>query len=957
MLKKSQIEKAIQNNENRPIPNGWINKNESAVKILFTLIVILLCSFYLLFEWNRYQKIVSTEAIILAESVESLLDPVHITALSGKKQDLEYSEYNKLKTSLKDLVAIANPIRFVYLMEEREGNLIILIDSESPDSPNYSPPGQVFEEATEIDFKPFRTGKTVLTKPTTDRWGNWISALVPIKDPQNQNVIAVLGIDYSASDWYAKIRKYMIPDFVVVVCILILSFALLHVWKQRRQLKTLSKKLAYDEAMFHSIFDQAPIGIAILSDKSHAIQTEFGDININPMYEKILGRTSLELQSLSWPEITYPDDLQTDMEKFDRFKKGEIDSYSMEKRFIRGDGSIVWVNMTISPFLGLHTRDAMHFCLIEDISIRKQIETELRENERSKTILLSHLPGMAYRCRFDHEWTMLFVSAGCLKLTGYQPTSLINNQDISFYELIVPEYRELLRIEIERVLAQKSSFKFEYEIMTANGERKWVIELGEGVFSQSGDVEALEGIIIDISDRKQLEQTLLYRNEHDRWTGLYNRNKLENKLINDFHEAKVGNSALIGICLSDIELITAIYGFHYTQNLIKKIAITLSRFCSDTCSLYNTFWDRFTYYLEDCQDTDALNVFCKKISAELESLLKPERIRGGIGILVIDQDEKKDPDLLLKKLLIASETARDKEKKNFSVRFYDENIEKNILRKEDIKRELDLLSGDKQDDSLFLQFQPILNLYDNRIGGFEALSRIKSKKLGLISPMEFVPIAEETKFIIPIGWKIFRQSFQFLNQLIEAGFSDIVVSVNVSVIQLLSDNFVVDLLKIMQEMGINPKNTGIEITESVFASDYTEINQIFQILRDIGIHIAIDDFGTGYSSFARELELFVNCLKIDKFFIDKLLKVNPDQTVICDIISMAHKMGHCTIAEGVEDERQLQFLKNSGCDRVQGYLIAKPLHPKDALDFIRNYAANGIMDEKPTSEITLRTMD
>ena len=127
------------------------------------------------------------------------------------------------------------------------------------------------------------------------------------------------------------------------------------------------------------------------------------------------------------------------------------------------------------------------------------------ESERSKSVLLSHLPGLAYRCNYDKEWTMQFVSAGCFDLTGYKSESLLYNRDISFNDLIVPEYRETLRKEWKRILRDRNSFNHEYEIITSSGERKWVLEMGEGVFN-NGKVVALEGIIIDITRRKNIEK-------------------------------------------------------------------------------------------------------------------------------------------------------------------------------------------------------------------------------------------------------------------------------------------------------------------------------------------------------------------------------------------------------------------------------------------------------------------
>ena len=137
-------------------------------------------------------------------------------------------------------------------------------------------------------------------------------------------------------------------------------------------------------------------------------------------------------------------------------------------------------------------------------------------------------------------------------------------------------------------------------------------------------------------------------------------------------------------------------------------------------------------------------------------------------------------------------------------------------------------------------------------------------------------------------------------------------------------------------MQVNPRNIGIEITESVFISDYKHINNIIWKLKDAGLHIAIDDFGTGYSSLAREKEFSVDCLKIDKYFIDKLLDTDLSEAITSDIISMSHKLGHCTIAEGVETESQLQYLKEHNCDRIQGYLFSKPLDEEDALEFLKS---------------------
>jgi len=243
-------------------------------------------------------------------------------------------------------------------------------------------------------------------------------------------------------------------------------------------------------------------------------------------------------------------------------------------------------------------------------------------------------------------------------------------------------------------------------------------------------------------------------------------------------------------------------------------------------------------------------------------------------------------------------------------------------------------------DELFLQYQPIINLRTGSIFGFEALARLRTEKLGLVSPLEFIPIAEKTKLILSIGEKVIIEAFRFLNKLKECGYDGIGVSINISVIQLLKPDFISRLFELMSGMQINPKNISIEITESVFVSDFDNINNVIKELRKAGFHIAIDDFGTGYSSLAREKELKADCMKIDKHFVDDLLNEDLKKAITSDIISMAHKLGHYTIAEGVEHDIQLRYLIEHNCDKIQGYLISKPLDEKEALEFLKKHDKN-----------------
>lgn len=696
----------------------------------------------------------------------------------------------------------------------------------------------------------------------------------------------------------------------------------------------LEHKLDEQIQTFDLIFSQAPIGIAISQELKYSKKPV---LRINSMFERITGRTKEELERLGWEKITHPDDLKEDIEKFRKLRKGEISMYAMDKRYIRPDGSIVWVHMVVAPLIVSKDQIFEHICLIEDITERKEVEKALRESERSKSVFLSHLPGLAYRRSYDHNWTMQFVSEGCYNLTGYPPESFLNNRDLSYNDIISPEYRENLLNKWKKAIDEKKPFKYEYEIITATGQRKWVLELGQGVYNGHGEAEALEGIILDISDRKTVENALKYNNEHVRWTGLYNRDYLIALLEHDLKAQKNSKKALIGIDLSAAQLLTIKYGFQYMQDLLKKTAEALNKFCTGNRLLFHILENRFVFYVHDYKDRKELVNFGNAIAETLESLYVTDRINGGIGIVEIGQDnEETDPELIMRRLLIASEKSVSLYEKDYVICFYDEELEAAVKREIDIEDALNSIAmGGSAKDELFLQYQPILDLKTGRICGFEALSRIKTEKLGIVPPSEFIPIAEKTKLIIPIGDKVIVNAFGFLKKLNTSGYDNVYVSINISVIQLLKPDFADRFLGLMKEMDINPANVCLEITETVFASDFGYINKTIGKLKNAGISIAIDDFGKGYSSLAREKGLDVDCLKIDKFFVDNLLDADPDKVITSDIISMSHKLGHFIVAEGVEHAVQLHYLLEHDCDRVQGYLISKPLDEQDTIEFLR----------------------
>lgn len=334
-------------------------------------------------------------------------------------------------------------------------------------------------------------------------------------------------------------------------------------------------------SILEAIFDQSSIGIAISYDCDKPGSKQTGSYSINDAYKQITGRSQEELLSLGWEKITHPDDVKVEIELSEKLKKGEIGNYSLEKRFIKPDGSLVWVSVIVAPISLSEKEECRYICLVQDITSRKLAESALLESERSKSVLLSHFPGMAYRCKYDKDWTMLFVSEGCFNLTGYKAESLLYNKDLSFNDIISPEYQKALWNRWKEILENKEPFKYEYEIITAEKTSKWVIEMGEGIFDERGEVIALEGIVLDISDRKRMENDLRHRNEHNRLTGLHNRVYLEKLLLEDSKSPIEEKRAIISINLGRIHLLNMSYGFHYMQNLMKMASAALKTLANE----------------------------------------------------------------------------------------------------------------------------------------------------------------------------------------------------------------------------------------------------------------------------------------------------------------------------------------------------------------------------------------
>ncbi len=369
-----------------------VKKRTALYMACIFLIVAILAGFYLNCTWNTYQQMATSEATQLARSVRALLHVEHIEALvSG--DPAAAAEGQLVDQALAQLVETTDSVYYAYILKQQDGNIAVVADSSAADSSTSRPTKRSCEKTASVNLRPFETGESLLTSPIPLPCGNWIRVLVPIYDAGGQNVIAVLGLSYSAAEWKVSLWKKMIPDIIIVLCLAALVFVLFHL---------LQKNARYQEA-----------------------------------------------------------------------------------------------------------------------------EISRQESERSKSVFFSQIPGVAYRCRNNENWTMEFASDGCRTLTGYRAESLVADREISYREIISPEYRNRVRDKWNRALAQRKRYHGEYEITTKSGERKWVLELGEGIYNDAGEVEALEGVVLDISEQKKKDFQIARLRDLDFLTGLYNRSYIE----------------------------------------------------------------------------------------------------------------------------------------------------------------------------------------------------------------------------------------------------------------------------------------------------------------------------------------------------------------------------------------------------------------------------------------------
>lgn len=550
---------------------------------------------------------------------------------------------------------------------------------------------------------------------------------------------------------------------------------------------------------------------------------------------------------------------------------------------------------------------------------RQALEEELKEQGMQYRQIAEHLE-IVSRTSNDGIWEMdlrtneMIWNQRFYDLLGRTDACLfveiIHEDDISSYQLALKSH-----------LNEQTPFMLDARLLTSRDQYMWVVISGEALRDADGHYTRMVGSVRDITERKQAEDKMRYLAYHDTLTGLTNRRRFYEEIA---AASEIDNQsfAIIVLDLDHFKKVNDSYGHQMGDRLLQLAAEQLKLLVRKNDHIARFGGDEFVimYQFDEIAEVEAL---ADSMSNHLSSLLFDEGINLTItmsaGISVYPRDGS-DPDTLIKKADIAMYKVKQNGKNHFEI-FSEQMIEQTMWR---INTENELKDA-VANEEFVLHYQPQIHMETGELFGVEALLRWYSPTRGIMSPLTFIPLAEETGLILPIGeWVIMeacRQSTVWLSK----GYKPLKISVNISGQQLKQPNFVNRVKRIIELTGMNPNYLCIEITESIVIDDLDTTIAMFKQLAEIGIQMSMDDFGTGYSSLSVLKKLPLNMLKIDKSFIREMTHEHQDFDIVKAVISISNSLKLKIVAEGVEQKEQYDLLQELGCDYMQGYYISKPL--------------------------------
>jgi len=500
-------------------------------------------------------------------------------------------------------------------------------------------------------------------------------------------------------------------------------------------------------------------------------------------------------------------------------------------------------------------------------------------------------------------------------------TGETRDQALATY-LYFHQYPEAFTEEIKKTLRSRGNWSGEVESSRVNGER-YEIELNiDAVHDDDGRISHFVGVFSDITSRKSTEKELLKLANSDPLTELPNRSFFQASHSNLVRRATP--HALLCLDMDNFKKINDSLGHQTGDILIKQIAKRIQRMTDSNSTCYRLGGDEFSILMEDFSDIHTITHFAQNILNTLSRpfiINKQEFVLGAsIGIALFPEDGS-SPQELLKNADTAMYFAKNNGGNSYQ--FFSGEMNQNAVRQLQIEN---LIRQGIKDNLFTVYYQPKVDITTGKLVSMEALVRFEHPNKGIVSPGQFIPLAEQTGQIIEIGEQVLRKACEDTKRWVSEGLFSGRVAVNISAKQFELPDLDDRIENVLRQVGLSPLHLECEITEGTLMENPEEGLRMMQRLRDRGIHLALDDFGTGYSSLAYLKKFPLNTLKIDKAFIDDIANSNVDRHMAAAIINIAHNLGLKVVAEGVEYEEQLNILRRYDCEMLQGYLYSKPLN-------------------------------
>jgi diguanylate cyclase (GGDEF)-like protein/PAS domain S-box-containing protein len=705
----------------------------------------------------------------------------------------------------------------------------------------------------------------------------------------------------------------------------------------------MNQALKASQQRFQAIFNEAAIGIA---------QTNLEDkiLDSNRALQSLLRYRETELNQKCLMHLVHPEDTKADQFMLEKMLAGRYDSYQVSKRYICKSGAIIWTNQSSSI-----VRDTSHpfiINMIEDITERKIAEEARLEAENKYRDIFENAIEGIFQCTTTGRY--LSVNPAFVRMFGYESAEQIYNEmtDIGQQLYVNPERR----VEFMALLEEHSNLQdFEYQARCRNGRIIWVNETVRAVRdSSSGKIRYYEGIVEDVTERKQTEEKLRHDATHDQLTGLSNRaaftkrltkalakfsmaqlaaQSKQNATLEQEDESKIPYAVLF-IDLDRFKIVNDSMGHLVGDKLLTETADRLTRHANEDDIVARFGGDEFALMLENLNDISILKQRVEEIQVQLNHpyTLGDETFNttASIGIALSDPKYKTADEILRD-----ADTAMYEAKKQGHGKYliFQEGMHTNVVNL--VKMERNLRVALEQEE-FCLYYQPIISLDNYKTVGLEALIRWIHPEEGMIRPDLFIPIAEETGLIKEIGLWVFETACLQLRKW-QSQFphhAELGMNINMSPIQFKQPNLINMIQDIVEKSGIKGSTCRVEITENAMMQDPEAAMTILHELKNLELLLYIDDFGTGYSSLSYLQRFPIDALKIDRSFIKDIDTSNKSAQIADAIIALGEAFDLRIVAEGVENEEQVGLLRSAHCHHVQGYFFSRPQDAKSLEEYL-----------------------